>query len=64
MFFSFAFQFFVFLFPAKYLEIILIDFAAALCFFFEPIGMSRYKETFWSASLVEHSSKVCLIVGS
>lgn len=42
MFLPFAFQFFVFL--VKYSEIVLMDFAPALCLFFEPacsLGLRR-----------------------
>lgn len=60
--FSFAFQFLAFL--VKYSEIVLIDFAPALCLYFELAGMSRFQETFWSASLLEHGSEVCLTLGS
>lgn len=62
MFLSFAFQFLVFL--VKYSEIVLINFAPALCLFLEPASMSRSQETFWSSSLLEHGSEVCLTVGS
>lgn len=31
---------------------------------FEPIGMSKHKELFWPASLLEHRSEVCLTMSS